>query len=337
MTKPDPLATIELVSDLHRVRTTRDDAEAARTVDAAVQTADAAARAAGVRIRELTGLAELDAVYQLYDGIWRPDPANPPVTTELLRAMTKAGNYVAGAYDNEQLVGACVGFFGAPIDERMHSHIAGVAGTALGRHIGFALKLHQRAWAMLRGVSTIEWTFDPLVSRNAYFNLGKLGAKAAEYLPNFYGTMNDAINGSDDTDRLLVEWSLRAPVVIAAAAGSPRRNTAQVARERGAVVGLARSEHGTPVLGTVDGDTILVAVPTDVESLRSADPGAAKEWRVAVREVLGTLMTDGARVLGFDKSGWYVVRRAGHERDVDPTGDSAPSADTRNRNIEETR
>jgi predicted GNAT superfamily acetyltransferase len=311
MTNPDLVATMETVSDLHRARTTPGDAEATETLDAAVATADAAARAAGIHIRELTTLPELETVYRLYDGIWRPDPTNPPVTTEILRALTKAGNYVAGAYDDGQLVGACVGFFGAPIDGNMHSHVAGVAATALGRNVGFALKLHQRAWAMLRGVSTIEWTFDPLVCRNAYFNLSKLGARAAEYLPNFYGSMNDAINGSDDTDRLLVEWSLGAPEVSAASAGAPRRFNAQGARERGAVVGLARSEHGTPVAGTVDGDTILVAVPTDIESLRSADPGAAKEWRVAVREVLAGLMADGARVLGFDKSGWYAVGRTG--------------------------
>ena len=92
-----------------------------------------------------------------------------------------------------------------------------------GRHVGFALKLHQRAWALLRGVSEIAWTFDPLVSRNAYFNLVKLGAQPAEYLPNFYGTMLDTINGDDDSDRLLVRWRLRSPHVVAAAAASTHR------------------------------------------------------------------------------------------------------------------
>ncbi|MFC6345542.1 GNAT family N-acetyltransferase, partial [Nocardioides hankookensis] len=170
-------------------------------------------------MREVADLAELAAVVALYADIWGRD-ANPPMTLELLRAFTKAGNYVGGAFEGDRLVGACVGFFHAPAEDALHSHIAGVAGDVLGRHVGFALKLHQRAWAMLRGVSEIAWTFDPLVSRNAYFNLVKLAARPAEYLPNFYGAMLDTLNGDDDSDRLLVRWSLRDPAVVAACSGS---------------------------------------------------------------------------------------------------------------------
>ena len=68
----------------------------------------------------------------------------------------------------------------------------------------------------------IEWTFDPLVARNAYFNLVKLAAEPSEYLTNFYGPMLDLINGKDDTDRLLVRWDLASPEVVAASAGTPR-------------------------------------------------------------------------------------------------------------------
>ena len=137
--------------------------------------ADAAALAAGVSVREVTDLAELADVVALYATIWGRSE-NPPVTLELLRAFTKAGNYVGGAFEGDRLVGACVGFFHAPAEDALHSHIAGVAPGLNGRHVGFALKLHQRAWAMLRGVSEIAWTFDPLVSRNAYFNVVKLAA-----------------------------------------------------------------------------------------------------------------------------------------------------------------
>ncbi|GAB3568958.1 hypothetical protein GCM10027445_19920 [Amycolatopsis endophytica] len=266
-----------------------------------------AAVAAGVRVREVTDLAGLDAVYRLFDLIWRPDPANPPVTTELMRAMTKAGNYVGGAYVGDELVGACVGFFGTP--GVMHSHIAGVSPAMAGRRVGPALKLHQRAWALPRGISVIEWTFDPLVSRNAYFNLGKLAAVAVEYLPNFYGGMRDHINGGDDTDRLLVHWRIASPEVAAACDGTPRGAGAPV---RGAVVALGRDGE-TPRPGSLDGETLLVAVPRDIETLRRTDPGLAGQWRVAVRDTLGTLLAEGARVEGFDRSGWYVVTRAVEE------------------------
>jgi predicted GNAT superfamily acetyltransferase len=251
---------------------------------------------AGVEIREVADLAGFAAVQQLFDGIWRPDPRNPPVTTEMLRALTKAGNYVAAAYQGQRMVGACVGFFGPPDHAAMHSHIAGVIPELASRGVGYALKLHQRTWALDRGVHAITWTFDPLVSRNAYFNLVKLGATAAEYLPDFYGGMHDGINGGDETDRLLVRWDLDAPAT-------------PVTQTQDAVIALGRSPDGGPVAGSLDGDRLVVAVPTDVESLRAADPALARRWRSAVRDVLVPLMAGGARVTGFDRTGWYVLRR----------------------------
>ena len=266
--------------------------------------ADRAARLAGVAVRELVTIEEITAVCRLFQDIWRPPPGSPLATTELLRALTKAGNYLAGAYEGDRLVGACVGFFGAPADGTMHSHIAGVDRTMAGRSVGFALKLHQRAWALRRGVGVIGWTFDPLVARNAYFNLAKLGARAQEYLPDFYGGMADAVNGGDETDRLLVHWDLGTPDVVAACAGRPR-----LVGHSGAAVALGRTEGGAPARGVLDAPRLLVAVPADVAALRAADPELAKEWRVAVRDVLGGLLAGGARVAGFDRTGWYLLTR----------------------------
>ena len=313
MTNLDQHTSMDRVTDLIRPRS-------AGSVDEATEAAEAAARAAGVRIHEISDLDGLDAVYRLYDTIWRPDPTNPPVTTELLRALTKAGNYVAGAFDDTGLIGACVGFFGMPettlalspdsaprASLELHSHIAGVVPRALGRSVGFALKLHQRAWTLRRGVTVMEWTFDPLVRRNAYFNLVKLGALPAEYLPNFYGGMNDTINAGDESDRLLARWALDTRDVAAAALGKTSPRDAEAERARGAVVALDRSDTGGPAAGSLGGDTLLVAVPPDIESLRTTDPAAARDWRVAVRETLGAAMSGGARVVGFDRAGWYVL------------------------------
>jgi predicted GNAT superfamily acetyltransferase len=278
--------------------------EAVTNLIAADPHADRAARAAGVVVRDLVTIEEITAVCRLFQDIWRPPPDSPLATTELLRALTKAGNYLAGAFDGDRLVGACVGFFGAPADGTMHSHIAGVSPAMAGRSVGFALKLHQRAWARRRGVGAIGWTFDPLVARNAYFNLAKLGATAAEYLPDFYGGMVDAVNTGDETDRLLVTWELGAPAVVAACAGRPC-----VVAHQDAAVALGRGANGGPEAGVLDAPTLLVAVPADVTALRATDPDLAKEWRVAMRDVLGGLLAGGARVAGFDRAGWYVLNR----------------------------
>ncbi|MEU7905598.1 GNAT family N-acetyltransferase [Actinoplanes sp. NPDC049118] len=281
-----------------------------RAIASALEAAESAARAAGVVIRPVSGLAELESLDRLLAGIWQEDPDSPLLTTELLRALAKSGNYVAGAYDGATPVGAAVAFFSAPANRELHSHIAGVGRAGAGRGVGFALKLHQRAWALQQGATVISWTFDPLVARNAYFNLAKLAAVPAAYLPNFYGAMHDRINGDDDSDRLLVYWDLLAPAVVAAGAGRRHR----CARPETATVALRRGADGGPQPGSPQGRTVLVAVPEDVEALRREASGVARRWRVAVRDTLTTLLGDGLRFTGFDRDGWYVLTRAAEGR-----------------------
>jgi predicted GNAT superfamily acetyltransferase len=285
------------------------------------EAAERAAKAACVVVRELESLAELEAMAALFDEIWAPDPGNPSIRVDLLRALTKAGNYASGAYDAESgaLLGACVGFFGPPSDAELHSHIAGVRPAGLGRAVGFALKVHQRAWCLRRDVRVIAWTYDPLIRRNAYFNLVKLGARPVEYLRNFYGEMEDVINGGTETDRMLVHWDLRSAAAGEASAGRPRPASFAGERARGAVVALSAGEDGwpadrLPVAGGSGSHRFLVGVPADVEAMRRSDPARAAAWRAALRDVLSPLLAGGARVTGFDRGGWYVVSMERDER-----------------------
>lgn len=280
-----------------------------------------AAKAAGVVVRPLESLAELQGAAAAFDEIWEPGRASSSVPVDLLRALTKAGNYAAGAYDvaSGALLGACVGFFGPPSHAELHSHIAGVVPAGLRRSVGFALKVHQRSWCLRRGVRVIAWTYDPLVRRNAYFNLAKLGARPAEYLRNFYGVMDDVINGGTETDRMLVRWDLLSAVAREACAGRPRPASFARERARGGVVALSVSGDGLPVAGQPPGGepgtrVLLVGVPADIEAMRLSDPALAARWRVALRDVLCPLLGDGARVTGFDQSGWYVVLTGRDER-----------------------
>lgn len=248
-------------------------------LDLAARDAGDRAQRAGVEIRELRELPQAHAMIDLLLEIW----GRPLITVEFLRALARAGNYVAGAYDGERLVGVCIGFHEEPAARTLHSHVAGVAPGLAGRGVGRALKLHQRAWALARDIPTIEWTFDPLVARNAYFNIVKLGALPVEYLTNFYGAMHDAINGADDTDRLLVRWDLLSPRVVAACSGTPFERPA-----------------GGP-------SSRRVAAPADIESLRLDDPAAAVAWRRRVRDELEPLMAAGGRVVDFDPGRGYLV------------------------------
>ncbi|WP_194240115.1 GNAT family N-acetyltransferase [Amycolatopsis sp. YIM 10] len=252
-----------------------------------------------MKVTCLTELAEFEGVCSLFDRVWQPGRGQIPINPELLRAMSFAGNYIGGAYEDGELIGASVGFFHPPAEAALHSHFTGV--TRPGRQVGLALKLHQRSWALERGVGRITWTFDPLVRRNAHFNVNRLGARVSGYLRDFYGQLEDAVNQGDESDRLHMDWDLRAEP------GPP----ADAARERaaGAVVALSAVD-GLPVEGSTDGERLLVAVPESIEDLRRADPVAGRAWRRALRTVLGGLLDEGARVTGFDRAGWYVVDRS---------------------------
>jgi predicted GNAT superfamily acetyltransferase len=305
------------------------DSPARRAIDAANAAAGAAARASGVEVRELSELADLQGFYALVDEIWHPKPGNEPVSAEFLRALAHSGNYVAGAFLGDELVGVSVGFFASPAARAMHSHLAGVSSRLLGQHIGFALKLHQRAWALSRGVTAITWTFDPLVGRNAYFNIAKLAARPIEYLPDFYGAMEDDINSGDDSDRLLVHWPLADDSVVRASQGASSGADAGELRAAGAVVALDRDPSGFPAIvhaGDSAASTVLVGVPPDIETTRRDNAGAAHRWRHAMRQVLGGLLADGGRVSGFDRSGWYVVERGRPTRDETSNPDRKASS-----------
>jgi predicted GNAT superfamily acetyltransferase len=251
----------------------------------------------GVRILPVEDLDGLRALATLFDLLWQR--STPAIPLELFRALTYSGNYAAAAFQGDRLVGGLAGFLGWHEDHHaLHSHILGVVPEAQGRGVGTALKLHQRAWAHDRGLATILWTFDPLVQRNARFNLVRLGARAVGYLPDFYGPMEDRFNAGVPTDRLLVAWPTSSDV---APPGEPERGDAAVA--------LGIDDRGRPVVAPLEGPLLACATPPDIVALRRADPKAAGAWSAALRATLGAALAAGYEVLGLDAAGAYLLRR----------------------------
>lgn len=232
---------------------------------------------AELEIRTLDDAEELSAIVTVFQQVW--GSATPLVGVELLRAISHSGGYVAGAFDHGNIVGASFGFL-ARHDGRpaLHSHVTGILPGVQHSGVGRAMKYHQRDWAANQGLDWITWTYDPLVRRNAWFNIEVLGARVAEYLVDFYGPMDDAVNASDETDRLVVAWP-----------------TSDAVRD-----------HVPP---PPEGPDVLVPTPDDVVVLRRTDPAAARSWRMRVREELGGAMATGGVVTGFTRDGEYVVRR----------------------------
>lgn len=259
-------------------------------------------------IRELSELEDLKDLAELLAVVWGR-PTEPPISSDILRALAHSGNYLSAAYAGGEMIGGLVGWLGGrpPHDLLMHSHILGVLPGSETRGAGFDLKQHQRAWCLVRGVRVMEWTTDPLIRRNAHFNLAKLGALAPEYLVDFYGAMQDQFNAGDESDRLLIRWELDSERAEAAAAGRLPELDVDTLRRWDAGRVLVVGPRGEPVASPAQSRVLICQVPDDIVAVRRTDPALAREWRLALRETLGDAMARGYRISGATRSGWYVL------------------------------
>ena len=263
-----------------------------------------AAERAAVVVRTLETLSELDAGSELIERIW--DDGEPKAPTSLLRALSHAGSFVAGAYNEHELIGVSFGFFGLEgPDVHLHSHITGVAPGFRSRSVGFALKQFQRSWALARGVRTIQWTADPLVRGNAYFNLVKLGATIVAYHDDFYGPLRDRLNAGEQSDRVVMMWELTSERSIRAA----DRGLADPTLGRGTIIleTGADDEPTIPVDG--NGETLHAWIPEDIVRLREDRPECAHAWRHAARDTVGRSLAIGYRAEEITRDGWLVLTR----------------------------
>ncbi len=221
-----------------------------------------------IRIQPLAELERLDEAVALQRTIWGYSDLDVESRALLVIASRFAGQLI-GAFDEKNLIGIALAFCAIPRGEvRLHSHRVGVLPEYQNRGIGRMLKLAQREDALARGIKVIQWTFDPLQQRNAYFNIEKLGGVAREYISNLYGITSSPLHGGLPTDRLLIEWELESPRVLSVLNGEKP----------------ARS-----------GEIIRIAVP---DFTTHKDAGLQRQLREQLTEMLGM----GFAVTGFEKT-----------------------------------
>lgn len=183
-----------------------------------------------INIQPLTDLDHLDEAVELQQTIWAYRDLDVESRALLVIASRFVGQLL-GAFDQGKLIGIALAFFTASGGElRLHSHRVGVLEDYQNQGVGRMLKLAQREDALGRGIKVIQWTFDPLQGRNAYFNLEKLGAIARRYIPNLYGITSSPLHGGLPTDRLLVEWDLESPRVVQILSGKKPTPSAEAIR-----------------------------------------------------------------------------------------------------------
>lgn len=282
-------------------------------------------RIAAVRtfeIRTVLDHHDLTEIEKIQREIWGPDDVVP---APQLRAVEHAGGQLAAAFEGGRMLGFSYGFLAAPHGRGMtgaglHSHMVAVRSEGRGLGVGRSLKWHQREWALGRGIGWISWTFDPLQARNARLNLEHLGAKAYDYLVDFYGPMGGPLGGGQSSDRLLALWELTSQRVKRLQPSTPVRpgvdplfnaapSPAPAERAEAWAVTASTDDAGAePLIAAVPegAEVVRVAVPPDVTRLMTEDPDLARRWRTAVGVSLTRLLGAGYVVVGF-RDAAYVL------------------------------
>lgn len=225
-------------------------------------------------IREIVTFGEIEACIDLQRATWQLSDVD--VTPARLFVIARhGGTPPLGAFDAS---GRLVGFVhtltasweGRPA---FYSHMLAVAEPYRDSGIGFDLKCAQRRQALAAGVELVVWTFDPLQSRNAHFNLNKLGAVVRRYVPNFYGEQHSSVfDAGIGSDRLFAEWWVSSAKTVRALAGVPELGAA---------------------------DSPAVEIPRDLNAIKRSSDVAARAWRLRVRQQFQERLAEGLIAVGL--------------------------------------
>ncbi|GIW51155.1 MAG: hypothetical protein KatS3mg081_0510 [Gemmatimonadales bacterium] len=247
-------------------------------------------------IRPLSSEKDYAACVELQRAIWGPSDT---VRASLLRVSQNVGAIAAGAFAADgTLLGFVFGLTGVRAGERVHwSHMLAVRAEVRDRGIGRQLKLYQRNRLAQQKIGWMYWTFDPLVSRNAFFNLERLGVEVEEYAVDLYPVLpdspTDAVIG---TDRFIVRWRIAAPE-------NPRRPRSPASFAEAPVVNLAGGDSSEPEPAepeASDSDAVRIAVPPDIHRLKLELPQVAARWRHSTRQAILRYLGRGYKVAGFE-------------------------------------
>ena len=243
-------------------------------------------RSAAIVVRALHEPREMDEAVALQKSIWGFEDIDL-LPARLFIVATRIGGQVFGAYDGARMTGYCLSIPGLKPGGRryLHSHMLGVLPEYRDRGVGKQLKLAQRGDAVARGVDLMEWTFDPLQVKNAFFNVERLGCVVRRLVRNQYGITSNKFDLGMPTDRCTAEWWMASERVRRVLAGeAPRRPS-------------------------IEG---RVEVPLAFPEWRVSDPGRARAEQARISEGLESAFHEGLAVVGVERgeaSGTYLLGR----------------------------
>ena len=229
-----------------------------------------------IETRALTTHTEFNDAVRLQQEIWGFEDVEL-LPLRLFVVATKIGGQAFGAFDGKRMIGFCLSIPGLKPGGRtyLHSHMLGVLPDYRDSGVGRRLKLMQRDEALTRGIDLIEWTFDPLEIKNAFFNIERLGAVVRRYVLNQYGTTTSHLHGGLPTDRCVAEWWIASPRAKAIIAGETfERNPVET----------------------------RISIPAEIAAIRKKEPERAREIQKQASRTFLDAFGRGLAVIGFEKS-----------------------------------
>ncbi len=235
-------------------------------------------------IREVETIEEMTECITLQRQVFAsPDLEISPVRHLIVARY--AGGFTLGAYLGERLVGFVLSlpmFVERSSEKAFYSHMTAVESGLQSLGIGAKLKWAQRERALADGAKYIKWTYQPVLARNAFFNIERLGACINAYLPNFYGTDAEAsaeqktAQEGVDSDRLFADWYLDSPKVTALSKGEKFTETGEIIK--------------------------TIEIPPDWNALVVKDTKKAIAEQKRIKHEFQTAFAEGLIIRGFERS-----------------------------------
>ena len=259
-------------------------------------------------VRSLTRTDELLGVLHLQNLVYMDEDAYKTQLYTLIEIM-RNGGVVLGAFDGDMLIGFLVAFLGTEIKDPSRPAMANLKMilSRLGVHpdyrnvtVATRLMRRLREIATKQGIRLITYGINPLDSRSVYLSIGKLGAIAKTFVPDFYGT--EDIDGNDigSTDQLIAEWWLTQNRVDERLHGS--RPTLKLEQYLEAETPLLNPTvlkddqvypYDVPIEVIKGRQLLLLEIPRSYQILLRGDRSVLLTWKQHVRDGLQTLMQAG--------------------------------------------